>query len=184
MMFNKKTRRDKQSVNAGSMADIAFLLLIFFLVTTTIVQDQGITVKLPPWEEDPVKLSINENNVLSVYINVKNELLVEGDRTAVNQLRAITQLFIANPLNDPKKPASPKKAVVSIICDRGTSYATFLAVYNELKAAYRELWDAAAQDNFGKRYSEITLEQQKSIREEIPLVISEAEPVDFRGAGF
>ncbi len=110
--------------------------------------------------------------MLSVYLNVKNELLVEGDLTSMNQLRAITKQLISNPLKDPKKPASPKNAIVSIICDRGTSYATFLAVYNELKAAYRELWDAAAQKNYRKPYQDITSAQQKSIRKEIPSVIS------------
>ena len=183
-MFNKKTRRSNQSINAGSMADIAFLLLIFFLVTTTITEDQGIAVRLPPWEEDPVKMTLNEKNVLSVHINVKNELLVEGDITSVTHLRELTKLFIANPLKDPNKPATPKKAIVSIVSDRGTSYSTFLGVYNEIKAAYSELWDAASRENYGESYHQITSAQQKSIRNEIPLVISEAEPVDYRGPGF
>lgn len=179
-MFTKKTRRGSQPVNAGSMADIAFLLLIFFLVTTTIAEEQGIAVKLPPWEDEPISMPVNENNVLSVYINVKNELLVEGELISVDRLKKITKIFISNPLKDPKKPASPKQAVVSIMSDRGTGYATFLAVYNEIKAAYRELWDAESFKNFGKLYHKITIAQQKSIREEIPLVISEAEPVDFK----
>lgn len=178
-MFHKKDRGNSPSVNAGSMADIAFLLLIFFLVTTTIIEDQGITVKLPPWEEDPVSKQIDENNVLSVHINAENQLLVEKERTSVGQLREITKLFISNPSNDPQKPPSPKKAIVSIINDRGTSYATFLAVYNEIKAAYNELWEEAAREIFGKGYDQLSRAQQKRIREDIPLVISEAEPVEL-----
>lgn len=178
-MLNKKTRRDNAPINAGSMADIAFLLLIFFLVTATIIEDQGIYVKLPPWEKEPVPKPVNEDNVLSVYVNASNQLLVEGEITPVDQLREVTKLFIANPAKDPHKPTTPKNAVVSIINDRGTDYATYLSVYNEIKAAYRELWDAAAQKTYGKPYGEVPAAHQKSIRDEIPLVISEAEPVEF-----
>ncbi len=178
-MLNKKTRRKAPTVNAGSMADIAFLLLIFFLVTTTIIEDQGISVKLPPWEEDPVPKPLNENNVLSVFINVQNQLLVEGEITSVDRLREITKTFIANPLKDPKKPPSPTNAIVSIINDRGTSYTTFLGVYNEIKAAYNELWEEASMKIYGKSFDKISAAYKKSIRKEIPLVISEAEPVDF-----
>lgn len=178
-MFNKKAKRSNQSINAGSMADIAFLLLIFFLVTTTITEDKGIFVKLPPWEEEPITLPINEKNVLTVFVNANNQLLVEGDFSSVDQLREITKNFIANPMNDPQKPDSPKKAVVSIINDRGTSYATYLSVYNEIKGAYNELWEAAAKKNYGKSYDKLTTADQKKIREDIPLVISEAEPVEY-----
>lgn len=177
-MLNKRTPRQSEPVNAGSMADIAFLLLIFFLVTATIIEDQGIYVKLPPWDDIPVELQVNENNVLSVLVNSQNQLLVEGEVTSIEQLKELTKRFIANPDNDPNKPPSPKKAVVSIMNDRGTEYGTYLMVYNEIKAAYRELWDDAARNNYRKTYGELPAAHQKSIRDEIPLVISEAEPTD------
>jgi biopolymer transport protein ExbD len=178
-MLNKRTPRKSDPINAGSMADIAFLLLIFFLVTATIIEDQGIYVKLPPWEPDPVPRPLNENNVLSVNINADNQLLVEGETTSVDQLKAITKLFIANPNGDDDKPKSPKNAIVSIMNDRGTNYTTYLAVYNELKAAYRELWEAAADRIYQRPYEELPIAHQKSIRTEIPLVISEAEPTEY-----
>ncbi|PHN03979.1 ExbD/TolR family protein [Flavilitoribacter nigricans] len=178
-MLNKKPPRQSEPINAGSMADIAFLLLIFFLVTATIAEDQGIFVKLPPWEPDPVPITLNQDNVLSVNVNGKNELLVEGEITTVDRLKDIAKVFIANPNGEDNKPKSPKNAIVSIMNDRGTNYATYLAVYNEIKAAYSELWEAAAQKNYGRTYVELPIAHQKSIRAEIPLVISEAEPTEY-----
>lgn len=178
-MLNKKTARKSEPINAGSMADIAFLLLIFFLVTATIIEDQGIYVKLPPWDDIPVEIPVNENNVLSVYVNDQNQLLVEGEVASVDQLREMVKVFITNPGKDPKKPSSPQKAVISIINDRGTAYEIYLSIYNEIKAAYRELWDAQAQKNFNKSYGELPTAHQKSIRDDIPLVISEAEPTEY-----
>ena len=174
-MLHKKHRRASDPVNAGSMADIAFLLLIFFLVTATIAEDQGIYVKLPVWEDDPPTGLISGRNVLSVYLNSANELLVEGEVTTIDQLRGITMDFIANPAKDPRKPTRPKNAIVSIFNDRGASYNTYLMVYNEIKAAYDELWEAAAQRNYGKSFDDLPLIHQRSIRNEIPLVVSEAD---------
>lgn len=178
-MLNKKTPRKSEPINAGSMADIAFLLLIFFLVTTTIIEDQGIYVKLPPWEEEPPIITVNENNVLSVNINEQNQLLVEKELITIDQLKEIAKLFISNPMAEETKPKSPKNAVVSIINDRGTDYSTYIAIYNEIKAAYRELWDEQALKNYNKPYGELPAAKQKSIREKIPLVISEAEPTEY-----
>lgn len=178
-MLNKKTRRNNEPINAGSMADIAFLLLIFFLVTTTIIEDQGIYVKLPPWDDEIITIDIKESNVLSVNINGNNQLLVEGEMTQIDRLKELTKLFITNPNGDENKPPSPKNAVVSIINDRSTEYATYLSVYNEIKAAYRELWEEAAMKTYHKSYHELPAAHQQSIRDEIPLVISEAEPTVY-----
>lgn len=178
-MLNKKTTRKSAPINAGSMADIAFLLLIFFLVTATIAEDQGIYVKLPPWEEDPTTIILNKDNVLSVHINADDELLVEGNLTHVSELKEVAKVFISNPNGDPNKPKRPKNAIVSIMNDRGTNYATYLAVYNELKAAYRELWETAAEKMYNQPYEQLPIAHQKNIRVEIPLVISEAEPTEY-----
>lgn len=178
-MLNKKPSRQSEPINAGSMADIAFLLLIFFLVTATIAEDQGIYVKLPPWEEDPPKVLVVDDNVLSVNINANNQLQVEGELITIDELKEVTKIFISNPNGDGNKPKSPKNAVVSIFNDRGTNYTTYLAVYNEIKAAYRELWDAAAQKIYNRSYQELPIAHQKNIRAEIPLVISEAEPAEY-----
>ena len=96
----KKSSRDRLSneVNAGSMADIAFLLLIFFLVTTTIEEDKGVLVRLPPWsEEEPDILKFNKRNVYSILVNANNDLLVRGEPKQVGDLREDIKEFIMNP---------------------------------------------------------------------------------------
>lgn len=178
-MFRKKDRRESSKINAGSMADIAFLLLIFFLVTTTILVDSGIAVRLPPWVEDQVIQNIPDRNVFTVQINTQNELFVENQEIQPEQLRQITKDFITNPTNSSNRPSSPTKAVISLMHDRGTSYNTYLSVYNELTAAYHELWENAAQYRYGRAYDDLSKSKQKAVRQEIPLVISEAEPVEY-----
>ncbi len=179
----KKSSRDRMNneVNAGSMADIAFLLLIFFLVTTTIDVDKGITVKLPPWSEDePDITKLNKRNVYSVLVNAQNQLLVRGELANVDELRENTKEFILNPQKREDLAEKPTKAIISLKNDRGTSYETYLEVYNELKAAYSELWNDQAQKLYGVDYSEdLPLAYKKEIRKIIPFVISEAEPTNF-----
>lgn len=177
-MLNKKERRKAPEINAGSMADIAFLLLIFFLVTTVIESDSGIRVKLPPWEEDIEIAYIREDNVMSVKVNADNELLVEKEFAQTTDLRQRAKQFIMNPQKLPNLPSNPRKALISLQNDRGTSYETYLMVYNELKAAYSELWEEAAQKRYGKNYETLEDNRRKAIRDDIPLVISEAEPTD------
>jgi rRNA maturation endonuclease Nob1 len=97
----------------------------------------------------------------------------------IEELKANTKVFILNPQQLPNMSESPTKALISIKNDRGTKYQTYLEVYNELKAAYNELWEEAAMSMFGKNLEECTSVQQKEIRDAIPLVISEAEPTKF-----
>lgn len=176
----KGKSRMSSEINAGSMADIAFLLLIFFLVTTQISEDRGILVKLPPWSnEPPPDMKLNSRNVWSVLVNANNELLVRGEPLDINQLRQKTKDFIANPRKEDDKADSPSKAIVSLKNDRGTKYKTYLEVYNELQAAYNELWNESAGRKFGKDYEFLTTAQKREIRDEIPLVLSEAEPTNF-----
>ncbi|HMQ49954.1 MAG TPA: biopolymer transporter ExbD [Saprospiraceae bacterium] len=179
-----KTRaKDRMSteINASSMADIAFLLLIFFLVTTTIVEDKGITVKLPPWsEEEPDITQLKSRNVFSVLVNAQDQLLVRGEIMRVAELRESAKTFIGNPYNAPNMAESPSKAIISLKNDRGTSYGAYLKVYNELKAAYTELWDELSQRKYGVPYSDdMPFAYKKAIRDEIPFVLSEAEPTSF-----
>lgn len=179
-MLKKERRKNDNSINAGSMADIAFLLLIFFLVTTTIAEDQGILVQLPRWEQEPPPATINTNNVLSVLVNGKNELLVEGEEAEVFNLRERTKNFISNPQKLKTLPSIPAKAIISLKNDRSTSYETYIGVYNELKAAYRELRDEESLRTHGKEFAQLTKDDQKIIKDKIPLVISEAEPSDIK----
>lgn len=175
-----KKNRMSNEINAGSMADIAFLLLIFFLVTTTIAEDKGVLVKLPQWsEEPPPEMKLNTRNVYSVLVNAQNQLLVRGELMDISTLKNNTKIFIANPQKLENMAEAPTKAIISIKNDRGTKYQTYLEVYNELKSAYNELWEESAMTKFGKNLEELTNAQQKEIRDAIPLVISEAEPTKF-----
>ncbi|NET31913.1 MAG: biopolymer transporter ExbD [Cyanothece sp. SIO1E1] len=179
----RKSSRDRMSneINAGSMADIAFLLLIFFLVTTTIVEDKGILVKLPPWsEEEPDITKLKERNVYSVLVNAQNQLLVREQPMRIEDLRENAMEFISNPQRREDLAEKPTKAIISLKNDRGTNYDTYLRVYNELKGAYNELWNQLCQRKFGIDYSEdLPLAYRKAIKEEIPFVLSEAEPTNF-----
>jgi len=181
-MAKTSTRdRMKNEINAGSMADIAFLLLIFFLVTTTIDVDKGITVKLPPWsDEAPEITQMKTRNVFSVLVNAQDQLLVRGELTDIDDLRERAKEFIANPMRRDDLSTSPKNAIISLKNDRGTSYKQYLGVYNELKAAYDELWDDEARKMYGVPYSDdLPLAWKKAIKIKIPMVLSEAEPTNF-----
>lgn len=201
----RSKNRVSNEINASSMADIAFLLLIFFLVTTTIEVDKGILHKLPPWtEEEPPKAESKDRNTLVVLINARDQLLVDDKLSTVDELRETTKNFIENPLNKPDLAESPQKAIVSLQNDRGTSYGLYIEVQNELKAAYRELRDEYVRRNFASENLE-SFEDLKSRREQArqankpnlmdyydsqidkvtdayPLRLSEAEPKDVGGA--
>lgn len=189
------SKREVQEVNAGSMADIAFLLLIFFLVTTTMDTDTGLARLLPPpVEEEPEDTPpIKERNVFTVLINSQNQLLVEGKPMEIRDLTEATKEFIVNPLDDENLPEKKEievdllgvqevtKGVISLQNDRDTEYQTYLMVQNELQRAYNELRDDFANRKFGKTYEELEKEEQKAVRSVFPQKISEAEPKNIGG---
>lgn len=182
-MLNKKKggRKTSNEINAGSMADIAFLLLIFFLVTTTIEIDKGILVRLPEWsEEPPPELQINERNVFSVLVNANNELLVRNEPMNVDDLREKAKEFIMNPQRLSNLSESPRDAIIALKNDRGTKYSTYIKVYNELKAAYDELWDEESQRLYNLPYSDdLPIEIRREIKDNIPMILSESEPTQY-----
>lgn len=179
-----------EEINAGSMADIAFLLLIFFLVTTTMDTDSGLIRRLPPMPESKKQKTekVNKRNALDVRVSAWNALMVNGDIIDVSKLRERAKEFIANPNNLATLPV--KKAmdipffgkfdvpegVISLKNDRGTRYDTYLFVQNELVAAYNELRDDLARSRFGSRFGTLTEDKQEAIRKIYPTRISEAEP--------
>jgi len=180
----KKKDRATPEVNAGSMADIAFLLLIFFLVTTTIDTDKGIAIRLPPMPEPnqpETNIKLKERNVLKVLVNAADQLLVDGKPMSIKELKKAAKDFIDNPMQDPTLAESPQKAVISLKNDRGTSYNLYIQVHNELKAAYNELREAKAQNDYGKTLEKLPESQQNEIRDYYRQVISEAEPEDLGG---
>ena len=142
-------KRSAPEVNAGSMADIAFLLLIFFLVTTTIEKDSGINRKLPPMEESEEDVIIKQKNIFTVLLNGKDQLLVEEELMELKDLRKAAVEFLDNGgdgscdycrgRKDPKSSDNPDKAIISLKNERETSYAAYISVQNELVAAYNEL---------------------------------------------
>ena len=153
----------------------------YHLATQLRTQRHGILEKLPPWGEgdDPEKANLKARNVLTVLVNAENQILIRGEKRQLEEVAPLAKLFISNPNNDPEHAESPQKAIISLKNDRGTNYKAYLAVYNALHAAYEELWEASSQAQFGKSYEELPVEQKRSIRVAIPLIISEAEPTAF-----
>jgi biopolymer transport protein ExbD len=177
-------RRDAENeINSSSMADIAFLLLIFFLVVTKIDTEKGIPVKLPPWSDiPPPDVEIGDRNAFVVLVNSRDELLVEKEPINIKQLKDKAKKFINNRGRDPELSDSPQKAVISFKGNRGTSYGMYLSVYNELRAAYNELRDEYAQKTYGKaiaEFSEADSTKWEDVKRQYPLRLSEAEPVSF-----
>ncbi len=169
--MNIKKRGNAPSINASSMADVAFLLLIFFLVVTTIDVDKGITVKLPPWCEGPDCVTEAPNSqILSIKVNAANQLLVKGTEIEIGALKERTKQYLLE---------KEKKSIISLQNDRATNYDTYLAVYNELKAAYNEVWEQEAFKQYGEAYERLGTDQKREIRKIYPQVISEAESSDF-----
>lgn len=140
----RKKDRGTPEVNSSSMADIAFLLLVFFLVTTTIPNDKGLLIQLPAKldpNEPPPDVKLNERNVFTVRINSADNLLVEDEPlTDVFQLRRMVKEHVLNPNNDPNKAETPQDAVVSLKNDRGTSYERFITVLDQLQAGYYDIY--------------------------------------------
>ena len=171
-------------INAGSMADIAFLLLIFFLVTTTMDVDTGLARKLPPMPEEDIQQDdsqIHAKNIYVVLVNSNDQLLVEGELMDISQLRAGARAFINNNGRDPESSENPQKAIISLQNDRGTSYDMYIQVQNELAAAYHELRDTYSLNKFGMKFNDLAKGKQKEIRKEYPQKISEAEPKNIGG---
>jgi len=197
------SRKDSPEINAGSMADIAFLLLIFFLVTTTMNKDAGIIRKIAEKPIDNSVIDIKEKNILEVNINLKNELFVDGNTVKLKDLKQIAIDFIDNGagLGTNNKQCDwcegkqittssdhPSKALISIIADRNTSYETYITVLDNLNSAYTHLRNKLSVKLYNQNYASL-LEEYKNpnnnnklietkinlIREKYPLLLSDVE---------
>ncbi len=188
--------RKTPEIPSASMADIAFMLLIFFLVATTMDVDSGlerVLPQMPPDEKQDDTPPIKERNVFTVLLDQYNRLMVEGEIMPVDQLKEKAKEFMLNPNNSDNLPETKEteipligmypvtKGVISLRNDQGTQYGTYIAVQNELVAAINELRDQLASEKFGKTYANCTSEQQDAIREAVPSRISEAEPKTIGG---
>ena len=182
------------SLNTTSSADIAFLLLIFFLVSTTMDVDKGLDRRLPPMPDENQKqqdVKVNRRNIVVVRINAQDRILAGGTPMDVTQVKDKIKEFILNPANSESLPEKEmkdiegfgqyavSKGVVSLQNDRGTSYNAYLKVQNEIVREFNEIRDEFAMQNFGSKYADLDEEKMKIVRTAIPQSISEAEPKDI-----
>ena len=180
-------------INSSSTADIAFLLLCYFLMTTTMDQDMGLQRRLPPMPDPNQKVEdqkVNRRNIIIVKINSADRLLAGTEPMHVSQLKDKIKEFLTNPNNNanlPEKeeieiegygPCMVSKGVISLQNDRGTSYEAYIAVQNELVKAVNELRDEFSMANYGMKYLQLDEDKQTIVRKAVPQNISEAEPKD------
>lgn len=186
--------RNIPEINAGSMADIAFLLLIFFLVTTTMDVDTGITRKLPPPVLDDEPIDIKQRNIFKVLVNKSDRLLIEDKPGNLQNLKNQAKEFIMNPYDKEELPEKRmevidflgevwiSKGVISLKNDRGTSYDMYIKVQDELTKIFQELRDEMSLRHFGVKYVNLVDDRKRdAIRKAIPMAISEAEPENIGG---
>lgn len=180
----RNSRRNAPTVNAGSMADIAFLLLIFFLVTTTISADKGILRKLPEaCNAPPCNIEVNDRNILEIFINRNNELMVEQEITTVLELKDLTVAFLDNNASNKceycngnqlaESSDKPQKAIISLKHDATTNYGTFIKVQDEISKAYFELRSTYAKRKFNKLPEALTKDELIEVKKAYPFVLSE-----------
>ncbi len=189
-------KRATPGITSGSMADVSFILLFFFLMVSSMDSDYGLQRLLPPPVDDTHKnddTKVNERNVFVVLINQQDQLQVEGQLMDIRNLRERTKEFFLNPTNNPdfsdkKEEEIPlfgkvmiSRGVVSLQNDRGTSYKTYMMVQNELTAAINEMKDDLARSRFAKAYDDLTEEELDAVSKYIPMSISEAEPRNIGG---
>ena len=182
-------------INGSSMADIAFIALIFFLMVTTMDKEEGISRLLPPIPAEDQKVEdqkVNRRNIIQVKINSNDRLLAGSQPMDVSQLKDKIKEFMTNPYDDPNLPEKEvkdipglgpvpvTKGVISLQNDRGTTYQAYITVQNELIKAVNELRDDFSMKTYGKKYNKLDEERQEIVRQAVPQRISEAEPKDVR----
>lgn len=176
MISNKHSRKTDIAIPSGSMADIAFLLLLFFIVVSKVDVEMGIAVKLPKWIADPKPTILPEREILMVNLNASEEMLIRGKPSKLNDLKETAILFIGNMGQLDKYSTDPKKAIVVLKGSRAMRYDFYFQVYNEINAAYKELRDEYALDQFGYTLAELKTtdpEKVKSVIDRFPIRLSE-----------
>ena len=188
-------KRKVPEVNSSSQADIAFSLLIFFLVATTMNVDTGLMRVLPPMPDPNVKqedIKVKERNLMLVFVSGSGNIMAGGQEINIRQLKDKTKEFILNPFGDENLPETEVKeialpdgskwaypvsqGVISLQTDRNTDYQVYIMVQNELTRAFNEVRDEVSMQKFGKKFGELQEDQSKAITSAVPLKISEAEP--------
>ena len=181
------------ALNTSSTADIAFLLLCYFLMTTTMGSQTGLQRRLPPMPDKNQQVQdqkVNRRNIIVVKINSADRLLAGSEPIEVSQLKDRIKEFLTNPTDDPNRPEKEvtdiegygsypiSKGVISLQNDRGTSYRAYMEVQNELVKAVNELRDEFSSRAYGKPFNSLDEEKQEIVKTAIPQNISEAEPKD------
>ncbi|RHJ93423.1 ExbD/TolR family protein [Parabacteroides bouchesdurhonensis] len=190
-----RKKRKVPAMNATSSADIAFMLLIFFLITTSMDTDKGLARRLPPpvpKDQKSEDVDIKKRNLLAILINSNNQILCGDQFIDIKQLKDRVKEFIDNPYNDEHKPEKievdvpffgkqmvTKNHIISLMNDRGTEYQAYIDVQNELAKAYNELRNDVSQKKFGKAFADLDDDQQKAVQMIYPQKISEAEPKNY-----
>ena len=177
-----KTKRPAPEISSGSMADIAFLLLTFYMMTTVIQDNKGLAIMLPPFQSHPIQAPIPSRDLFTIQVNSGDHIMAEGEQIkSLVGLRKEIKKFILNKGEDIKSSRTPEKAVVSIKTDRGTSYLTYISVLDEAQAAYYEIYaDIAGVTATEFRLLDLSIPEQRKLYEKartgIPMNISIAEP--------
>ena len=184
--------RKTPEINSSSQADIAFLLLCFFLMTTSMDVDYGITRRLPPpVEQNDEDTKVKERNVMNVMVNKSDRLLVNGRPMDLSLLKDEAKRFMMPRPTDPTAPEVEtknfdiignvlmSKGVISLQNDRGTSYAMYISVQNELARAFNELKEEMCVQKLNKHFDQLNEDELKVINEAVPVRVSEAEPVVY-----
>ena len=187
------SKRKTPGLNTQSTADIAFLLLCYFLMVSTMDQQSGLQRRLPPMPDKNQKIEdqkVNRRNIIVVKINSADRIFAGNGGIDISQLKDKIKEFLTNPGDNPSLPEKEmtdipgfgkypvSKGVISLQNDRGTSYQAYIAVQNELMRAINELRDAFCMQQFGKPFSRVNGEQQEITKKAVPQNISEAEPKD------
>ena len=195
-MADKK--KSMPAINSTSSADMAFTLLLFFLLTTSMDVDTGLARRLPPPPDKSIdrsetEIKVNRRNILQVMINTSNQIMCNGEYIDIRQLRERTKAFLMNTARDENLPeyevkdvpffgsmsVLTEKHVISLQNDRGTSYQAYIDVQNELVAAYNELRNDVSGTRWGLKFEDLNEEQQKAVQTIYPQKISEAEPKNY-----
>jgi biopolymer transport protein ExbD len=168
----KKKKIPEATIPTASMADIAFLLLLFFLVATVIDVDTGLGLTLPEIVEDQVEVKVDPNRMAAVLVNENGDVLVDGNVIPVFQIKDMLKERIASKNNLPKN----KKMIVSLKTDRKTVYNVYIAALDQIKLAFFEVRDEYSNGKYGKKYNDLNEEQQSEVKDVVPIIISIAEP--------
>jgi len=166
----KRRQRVEAEIPSASMADIAFELMIFFLVATTFDVDTGIGLVLPPAAETTEQVKVKQSDIAKLLVNAAGEVLLDGELITIPQIRETVK----------NKIKQNPKLIVSIKTDRETNYSRYIEVLDELKLAYNDLREEYSLRTYGKSFKDLNRDQQEEVKKEIPIRISIAEPEEVK----